>query len=148
MRFCSVVHKYFNSETRFSSNPHLKIRFWHQRKVAPLLLQRKQSLLIIITRPKTINTLCKWRDQHLNIKWLVHMTATALSELPSQRGCSRRHAKYELVPPVRSGLRGPVDLERRFVSEPVRQVVLHSAALNSANGPRNAACGCTFPFYY
>jgi hypothetical protein len=54
------------------------------------------------------------------------VTATALSELPSQRGCSRRHAKYELVAPVSSGLRGPVDGERRFVSEPVRQVVLYS----------------------
>ena len=76
------------------------------------------------------------------------MAAIALSELPSLRGCSRRHAKYELDAPVRSGLRGPVDGERRFASEPVWQVVLHSAALHNVNGPKNAACGCTFPFYY
>jgi hypothetical protein len=76
------------------------------------------------------------------------MDVTALAELPSQRGSSRRHAKYELDALVRSGLRGPVDGERRFASEPVRQVVLHSAALRSVNGPNNAACGCTFLFYY
>jgi hypothetical protein len=76
------------------------------------------------------------------------MAVIALAELPSQRGSSRRHAKYELDALVRSGLRGPVDGERRFASEPVRQVVFHAAVLHSVNGPKNAACGCTFPFDY
>jgi hypothetical protein len=76
------------------------------------------------------------------------MAATALSELPSQRGCTRRHAKYELDAPVRSGLRGPVDGGRRYVSEPVRQVVLYYTQLpcTTLMGPRKLPVAVHFRF--